>query len=210
MGNSHRIALAGPIGVGKTTAARMIAEHYGLELVLEPAFDDPFLNRYYDDMTRWGYTLQTSLLTTRLAHQASVEALGTGWIQDRSLLEDPLCFARCLVKLGNMGDDEMRLYRRIFDLATRGMRHPSKIIYLAADDVETLQARIAEREREQEVGRIPDAYLRALNERYQELPRLLETEFGIDVLVFDTSNVDIRKGPGKEEFLTAVDEFLAA
>ena len=56
------IALAGNIGCGKTTAAKLLSRHFGLELFDEPVIDNRFLANYYGDMRRWSFTLQLEFL----------------------------------------------------------------------------------------------------------------------------------------------------
>jgi deoxyadenosine/deoxycytidine kinase len=52
------VAMAGNIGAGKTTAAKMISQKFGFELFDEPVIDNRFLKHYYADMRRWSFTLQ--------------------------------------------------------------------------------------------------------------------------------------------------------
>ena len=60
------VALAGNIGVGKTTAANLIAERFGLRRLLEPVVDNRFLADYYRDMERWSFTLQMEFLLRQM------------------------------------------------------------------------------------------------------------------------------------------------
>jgi len=60
------VALAGNIGAGKTTAAKLISRKLGFELFDEPVIDNRFLRDYYGDMRRWSFTLQLEFLIRRV------------------------------------------------------------------------------------------------------------------------------------------------
>src|SRR5207302_794352 len=62
------VAMAGNIGAGKTTAAKMISQKFGYELFDEPVIDNRFLKHYYGDMRRWSFTLQLEFLIKRVDH----------------------------------------------------------------------------------------------------------------------------------------------
>jgi deoxyadenosine/deoxycytidine kinase len=62
------VAMAGNIGAGKTTAAKMISQKFGFELFDEPVIDNRFLKHYYGDMKRWSFTLQLEFLIKRVEH----------------------------------------------------------------------------------------------------------------------------------------------
>ena len=62
------VAMAGNIGAGKTTAAKMLSQSFGFELFDEPVVDNRFLADYYKDMRRWSFTLQLEFLIVLVAH----------------------------------------------------------------------------------------------------------------------------------------------
>ena len=83
------VALAGNIGAGKTTAAKLISQRLGFELFDEPVIDNRFLRDYYGDMKRWSFTLQLEFLMKRAQHHELIHTVPKSCIQDRTLLEDP-------------------------------------------------------------------------------------------------------------------------
>lgn len=87
------VALAGNIGAGKTTAAKMISQAFGYELFDEPVIDNRFLRDYYADMTRWSFTLQLEFLIRRVEHHELIHSYRRSCVQDRTLYEDPEIFA---------------------------------------------------------------------------------------------------------------------
>lgn len=201
------VALAGNIGVGKTTATNLIAESFGFRKLLEPVVDNRFLTSYYQDMQRWSFTLQMEFLLRRIEHHHQVEATQHGYIQDRSLLEDPEIFAKYLHGLGNMTDLELDLYFDYCRMLMPQVQQPDRIVFLQCTDVNVLLRRIAERGRASERG-ITAQFLRGLDHYYATFPDVCEKKYGIPTLTFDVSSVDIRKPEGREAFLDALRPFL--
>ncbi len=69
------VALAGNIGAGKTTAAKLISQTFGFELFDEPVIDNRFLKDYYADMRRWSFTLQLEFLIRRVEHHELIHSI---------------------------------------------------------------------------------------------------------------------------------------
>lgn len=203
------VAMAGNIGAGKTTAAKLISQKFGFELFDEPVIDNRFLKDYYRDMRRWSFTLQLEFLIKRVEHHELIHKVPKSCIQDRTLYEDPEIFAKYLHGLGNMTDQELDLYFEYFQRLTRSIAHPDKVICFDVPKVEVLLERIKKRAREEEKG-IQSAFLRGLNGYYATFPMVLSGKYGIDVLTFDVTTLDIRGGKGREQFLDQVSTFLAA
>lgn len=203
------VAMAGNIGAGKTTAAKLISQKFGFELFDEPVIDNRFLKDYYRDMRRWSFTLQLEFLIKRVEHHELIHKVPKSCIQDRTLYEDPEIFAKYLHGLGNMTDQELDLYFEYFQRLTRHVAHPDKVICFDVPKVEVLLERIKTRAREEEKG-IQSAFLRGLNGYYATFPMVLSGKYGIDVLTLDVTSLDIRGGKGREHFLDQVSTFLAA
>jgi len=88
------LAIAGNIGVGKSTLTRHLADKWGLTLLPEPVKQNPFLKLYYDDPKRWGMQSQLFFLTQRVTLFKEAGALNHAKIVDRTLYEDAEIFAR--------------------------------------------------------------------------------------------------------------------
>lgn len=202
------VAMAGNIGAGKTTAAKMISQKFGFELFDEPVIDNRFLKPYYGDMRRWSFTLQLEFLIRRVEHHELIHKVPKSCIQDRTLYEDPEIFAKYLHGLGNMTDTELELYFEYFKRLTKHVAQPEKVICFDVPRVEVLLQRIKTRGREEEKG-IQNAFLRGLNGYYATFPMVLQGKYGVDVLTFDVTSLDIRDGRGRAEFLDNVSDFLA-
>lgn len=206
MGSKLFVSLAGNIGAGKTTAAKMISQQFGYELFDEPVIDNRFLASYYADMPRWSFTLQLEFLIRRAEHHDIIQRVPKNCIQDRTLLEDPEVFAKYLHGLGYMTDSELALYFEYFHRINKDLIKPDKIIFLKVQDETTLHNRITGRGRIEEKG-LPLSFLEGLSGYYKSLPSICQSKYGIDTLTIDVSKIDIRND-GKDQFLDIVGAFL--
>jgi deoxyadenosine/deoxycytidine kinase len=203
------VALAGNIGAGKTTAAKLISQACGFELFDEPVIDNRFLRDYYADMRRWSFTLQLEFLIRRVEHHELIHTVRKSCVQDRTLYEDPEIFAKYLHGLGHMTDSELDLYFEYFQRLSRNIIQPDKVICFDVPQVDVLLSRIRTRGREEEKG-IQQQFLRGLNGYYASFPQVLQTKYGVECLTFDVTSLDIRSGAGRREFLDKVTDFIAS
>ncbi len=203
------VAMAGNIGAGKTTAAKLLSQTFGFELFDEPVVDNRFLADYYKDMKRWSFTLQLEFLIKRVQHHELIHRVKKSCIQDRTLYEDPEVFAKYLHGLGNMTNTELDLYYEYFERLSAGLHTPDKVICFTVPAVSTLMERIHQRGRDEEKG-MAAAFLEGLNGYYTAFPTILQSKYGIDVWKLDVSAVDIRQGEGRERFLADAERFFSA
>jgi deoxyadenosine/deoxycytidine kinase len=201
------IAMAGNIGCGKTTAAKLVSQSFGFELFDEPVIDNRFLKDYYADMRRWSFTLQLEFLIKRVEHHELIRKVPKSCIQDRTLYEDPEIFAKYLHGLGFMDDRELDLYFEYFNRLNRDLLHPDLIIILEVDNVETLLRRIRTRGREEEKG-IDAAFLIGLNAYYSTFAQVCQRKYGIPVHRVNVEKLDVRSPEGKKEFLGLIEHKL--
>lgn len=201
------VSMAGNIGSGKTTAAKIISQAMGYELFDEPVIDNRFLRPYYDDMARWSFTLQMEFLIKRAEHHRLIHTVEKSCIQDRTLLEDPEIFAKYLHGLGFMTDQEIDLYFDYYRHLTENLGQPDKVIYLHCPEERVLQSRIMNRGRMEEQS-ISKTFLRGLNAYYMTFPEVCRRKYGIDVLEIPVSAQDIRTPEGKDSFLEQVKRFI--
>ena len=201
------IALAGNIGVGKTTAAKLISQHFGFELFDEPVIDNRFLRDYYGDMRRWSFTLQLEFLIRRVEHYELIRTVPKSCIQDRTLYEDPEVFAKYLHGLGFMDDRELELYFEYFTRLYRELQRPDLILMLNVDRVQTLLVRIRTRGRSEERG-IDETFLAGLNAYYSTFPQVCRRKYGIPLHQINVEQLDIRSAEGKRIFLAEVEAAL--
>jgi deoxyadenosine/deoxycytidine kinase len=162
----HFIAIAGNIGVGKSTLTGMLAKQLGWEPFYEAVEDNPYLADFYQDMRQWSFHSQIFFLSRRLRHHRALLDHPNSVVQDRSVYEDAEVFARNLYRQGNMGERDYKSYRELYEVLTMFLPSPDMVVYLRAS-VPTLQRRIALRGREYE-REISADYLSQLNELYEE------------------------------------------
>jgi deoxyadenosine/deoxycytidine kinase len=201
------LAMAGNIGAGKTTAAKLISQKLGFELFDEPVIDNRFLRDYYGDMRRWSFTLQLEFLIRRVEHHELIHTVKKSCVQDRTLYEDPEIFAKYLHGLGFMSNTELELYYEYFERLNLNLPRPDKVICFDVGDVDVLLGRIRTRGRIEEKG-ISEDFLRGLNGYYSAFPQVMKSKYGVDTLRIDVSKIDIRTRPGREELLDRVRTFL--
>jgi deoxyadenosine/deoxycytidine kinase len=201
------VAMAGNIGVGKTTAAKLISQQFGFELFDEPVIDNRFLRDYYADMRRWSFTLQLEFLMRRVEHHELIRTVPKSCVQDRTLYEDPEIFAKYLHGLGHMDDRELDLYFEYFNRLNRELLRPDLIVILTVNRVELLLERIRRRGREEERG-IDAAFLGGLNAYYATFPQVCLVKYGIPIRVISVEQLDIRSPEGKAIFFEEVEAAL--
>lgn len=198
------VAMAGNIGAGKTTAAKLISQEFGFELFDEPVIDNRFLKDYYADMKRWSFTLQLEFLMRRAEHHELIRTVPKSCVQDRSLYEDPEIFAKYLHGLGNMDDRELDLYFEYFNRLNRDLPRPDLIFMLEVPEVSILLNRIRIRGRMEESG-IDTAFLAGLNAYYSTFPQVCRRKHGIPIYQISVAETDIRTPEGKRDFLNQVE-----
>ncbi len=159
------VAIAGNIGVGKSTLALLLSERLGWEPFLEAVEDNPYLADFYQDMERWSFHSQIYFLSRRLRHHWELLHHANSVIQDRTVYEDAEVFAQNLYQQGLMSERDYRSYRELYEVVTAVLPPPDLIIYLRAS-VPVLLERIRKRGRPYEKC-IPSAYLEQLNRLYE-------------------------------------------
>jgi deoxyguanosine kinase len=157
------IVIEGPIGSGKTTLARKLAERFPVNLLLEKAEANPFLSRFYEDQERYALPTQLFFLFQRanqIKDLKQQDIFGDAAIADFFLEKDPL-FARL-----NLDDDEFALYSQIYERMHLQSSKPDLVIYLQTP-VDALLARVEQRNISYEQD-IPRDYLARLSDAYSE------------------------------------------
>ena len=157
------IAVEGPIGVGKTTLAKRLAELFDYQLLLEDAHENPFLTKFYENRRQNALATQLFFLFQRVQKMDDLkqqDLFKPLRIADFLIDKDPI-FAQV-----NLDPDEFELYRKVFSQMTVDAPIPDLVIYLQAS-VDRLLERIDRRgiAAERTISR---QYLEELNEVYSE------------------------------------------
>jgi deoxyguanosine kinase len=157
----HHIAIEGPIGVGKSSLARRLAAHLGAELMLERAEENPYLERFYNDLPGYAFQTQVFFLFQRMRQVRELAQPGMfskSVVSDFTLAKDAL-FARM-----NLSDEEYRLYSQMYAQVSQQLPQPDLVIWLQATPPVLVQ-RIRQRGIAME-QRIDPAYLQRLCDAY--------------------------------------------
>lgn len=158
----HRyIAIDGPIGAGKTTLVKMLAEDLGGQAIFEPAEKNPFLGDFYKDRAKNAFKTQLFFLLNRYQQQvelAQQDLFSNLTVCDYTFAKD-LIFAQV-----NLSPDEMNLYEMIYKLLDARLPKPDFVIYMQANP-KVLMERIKMRGAAYEKG-ITEEYLEQLTEAY--------------------------------------------
>src|SRR5689334_12026613 len=104
------VAVAGNIGVGKSSLVALLSERLGWEPFFEAVSENPYLADFYSDMTRWSFQSQIFFLSRRLRHHAELLNRPGPVLQDRTVYEDAEIFARNLYQQGNMSERDWGSY----------------------------------------------------------------------------------------------------
>ena len=159
------IAIAGNIGSGKTTLTTMLAKRYNWIPQFEPVDDNPYLDDFYADMTRWSFNLQIYFLNKRFRDVVAISKSHDTIIQDRTIFEDACIFAPNLHRMGMMSDRDFDNYTDLFNLMMSLVKLPDLLIYIRSG-IPNLVSHIQKRGREFEKS-IRIDYLQGLNTLYE-------------------------------------------
>ena len=183
----RHIAIEGPIGVGKTTLTRAIANALDGRTVLEAPVDNPFLERFYTDARAWALPTQLTFLLQRArqARELVQPQLFAATVVSDFMVEKDRIFAELTLE-----SDELDLYCQVYDEIMGGMPVPDLVIYLHAP-VEVLHARIAARAIAYEQT-ISGEYLQDLGRAYG---RFFAEYRSAPLLIVDTSALNFADAP---------------
>jgi deoxyadenosine/deoxycytidine kinase len=160
------VAVAGNIGVGKSTLVDLLCRKLDWEPFYEPVTENPYLADFYEDMEAWSFHSQVFFLTHRLRAHHQIAGHPTSVVQDRSVYEDAEIFAQNLYLQGYIHPRDYETYRELYETVMQFLPPPDLVIYLRAS-VPTLSQRIARRGRDYERSITPE-YLNSLNRLYEK------------------------------------------
>lgn len=155
------IAVEGVIGVGKTALAERLATRLKAKLVLEEVEENPFIDRFYQDIRAHAFQTQLFFLLSR--HKQQQELRQTG-LFEQAVVSDYLFEKDRVFAALNLSEHEMSLYDKIYQLLVKDIARPDVVVYLQAR-TEVVLARIRQRGRPFEAAIEPE-YLDSLSDAY--------------------------------------------
>lgn len=182
--NKHKfIVVEGPVGVGKTTLAKRLAESFNTDLLLEGADDNPFLNRFYENKKNVAFQTQLFFLFQRAQQMQDLrqaDMFRPVHVADFIMEKDRL-FAEL-----TLDEEEFKLYQQVYQHLTIDAEVPDLVIYLQAP-VDVLRKRISQRGRNYERA-MDNKYLSRINESYA---RFFHNYNQSPILIVNAEEIDL-------------------
>ena len=200
----RHVAVAGNMGVGKSTLTAALAERLGARAYYESVAENPYLERFYEDMPRWSFQSQFTFLSQAFRQHCDIIDSTCTSVQDRTIYEHFHVFSTSHHDQGLLDDDDFRSLEEHFRALVRVVPGPDLMIYLRAS-VPTLVDRIRGRDRSCEAN-VSVEYLQGLESRYE---RWMASYDSSDVLVIDTDNLDIHDAEQRELLLSLIEARVA-
>ena len=163
MVRKNYIAVEGPLGVGKTSLALLLAERIHGRTILENAEDNPFLTSFYKDPKRFAFQTQLFFVLRRFQRQEEINQID---LFKRVVVSDFLFDKDRIFARLNLDDREFSLYEQVFNLLKVKSAKPDLVIFLQAR-TDVLKERIRKRNRDYEKP-INISYLDQINQAFNE------------------------------------------
>ncbi|MFJ5966168.1 deoxynucleoside kinase [Bacillus sp. NPDC093026] len=181
------IAVEGPIGAGKTTLATMLSKEFQYSLVKEIVEENPFLNKFYEDMEQWSFQLEMFFLCNRFKQLESIQEEYVK--KQQPIVTDYHVYKNMIFAERTLSKKHMEKYRKIYHLLTDDLPRPNAIIYIKAS-LPTLLERIQMRGRSFEED-IDPVYLKNLIKDYDlAIEHLKQTDPKLPVITIEGDDTD--------------------
>ena len=191
------IAIAGNIGVGKTSLAKILSKNYNWKLELESVKKNPYLSDFYKDMEKWSFHLQIYFLNNRFEQNQKILKSKNPVIQDRTIYEDEVIFTKNLYESGFLKKREYNNYLKLFNSIIKYVKPPDLIIYLRNNNIGKLVNNIEKRDRVFEKS-IQIQYLKNLHLSYEKWIKNYSLN---KILIIDVTELDFIKKREDLEFV---------
>ncbi|WP_409367490.1 deoxynucleoside kinase [Lysinibacillus sp. 38-6] len=186
------VAIEGPIGVGKTSLAKEVAATFNYHLLKEIVDENPFLNKFYEDIEEWSFQTEMFFLCNRYKQLTDIKKLRLA--QKTAVVSDYHIFKNLIFAKRTLAPTEYDKYEEIYQILTKDMPVPNVVVYLHAS-VDTLMQRIAKRGREFE-KMISREYMEQLVADYHTFTEHFEKLHPeIPVIRFNGDQLDFVKNP---------------
>ena len=181
------ITVEGPIGVGKTSLSKAIADTQQFHQLKEIVDENPFLNKFYDNIEEWSFQTEMFFLCNRYKQLSDIKTEILS--EQKPVVADYHIFKNLIFAKRTLDPTEYVKYEEIYKILTKDMLVPNIIVYLHAS-LDTLMKRISQRGRAFEKNMDP-AYLQQLAEDYETFITYFESANPeIPVLRFNGDDLD--------------------
>ncbi len=181
------ITVEGPIGVGKTSLTKALSEHHQFQLLKEIVDENPFLNKFYEDIEEWSFQTEMFFLCNRYKQLTDIKKKFIS--NNEPVVADYHIFKNLIFAKRTLPEEEYAKYEAIYKILTVDTPKPNMVIYLHAS-LDTLMKRIQLRGREFEQMITAD-YMEQLSADYHEFIERFEREHSeIPVLRFNGDELD--------------------
>ena len=191
------LAIEGNIGAGKTSLASCIAYDYNAKFIPERFKDNPFLPKFYKDQSRYAFPLEMSFLADR--HQQLLDDISQFELFSEFAVADYDFYKSLIFAQVTLGEDEYRLYKKVFDIMYKELPKPDAYIYLY-QNTERLLSNIKKRGRGYEQEIQPE-YLENLNKGYLNF---IKNQQFLKVKIIDISELDFVEN--RKDYLYLLEE----
>ncbi|MGE7930786.1 deoxynucleoside kinase [Lysinibacillus xylanilyticus] len=192
------VTVEGPIGVGKTSLSKELAATFNYHLLKEIVDENPFLNKFYEDIEEWSFQTEMFFLCNRYKQLSDIKKFRL--MNDKPVVADYHIFKNLIFAKRTLVSTEYDKYEEIYKILTKDMPVPNVVVYLHAS-VDTLMKRIAMRGREFE-KMISRDYMEQLVADYHSFIEHFEKMHPeIPVIRFNGDQLDFVKNPNDLKYV---------
>ncbi len=158
------LVVEGPIGAGKTTLVKRLAESFQCDMLLEAPEENPFLERFYREGKQAALPTQLFFLFQRAQQLQGLRQ--NDLFRSQALVSDFMLEKDRLFAQATLDKDELELYGKVYEKMSLEAPRPDLVVYLQAP-ADVLMQRVRRRSNPAEQG-IEQDYLKRLCDAYTE------------------------------------------